>query len=231
MSFALKVSGYNRRRKWQLFQDVVRPTPETTVLDVGYTDIEYTANDNYIEKHFPWRAHITALGTEEPVQFQKHYPDVPVVHYDGTTFPFEDKTFDVCWSNAVIEHVGRQENRWAAQVFFVKEIARVARTAFFTTPNKHFPVEVHTRTPLLHWLPKPIFDRYLRLTKRAWATGDYMDLLSMGDMRRILREAGIGRYRIIQNKLFGMTLDFVVVFGEGLAGEPAGNSADQPDAG
>ena len=39
-----------------------------------------------------------------------------------------------------------------------------------------------------------------------------MDLLTMSDMRELLREAGIDRYRIIQNKLMGLTMDFVVVF-------------------
>jgi SAM-dependent methyltransferase len=213
-SFAYRVSGYNRKRKWALFERLVRPSPELTVLDVGFNDIEHSATDNYIEKHYPWRDRITALGIDTPVQFPERYPEVKAVQYDGTTFPFDDDPFDVCWSNAVLEHVGRHANRWEAQVHFLREIDRVSRTAFITTPNKRFPVEVHTRTPLLHWLPKRWFDGYLRKRGQDWAAGDYMDLLTKRDLVRLLREAGISDYRIIENKIAGMTLDFAIAWGD-----------------
>ncbi len=212
MSIAYKVSGYNRRRKWQTFLDEIRPTAEMKLLDVGFNETEYSNTDNYVEKHYPYRPQITALGMEAPVQFSQRYPEIKAVQYDGTVFPFDDGAFDVCWSNAVIEHVGRHDGRWDAQVFFLREIKRVARCGFVTTPNRTFPIEVHTRTPLLHWGPRTLFEAYLRRTGREWATGDYMDLLSVGDMRRLLRDAGISDYKIIRNKLLGFTLDFVVVF-------------------
>ncbi len=67
------------------------------------------------------------------------------------------------WSNAVLEHVGTRDD----QLLFLREVRRVGRRVFLTTPNRHFPVEVHTRTPLLHWLPKPVFERYLRLHRQG----------------------------------------------------------------
>lgn len=218
-SFAYRVSGYNRKRKWSLFERLIRPSPELTVLDVGFNDAEHSDTDNYLEKHYPWRERITALGIDAPVLFSERYPDVTAVRYDGTTFPFADGEFDVCWSNAVLEHVGRHANRREAQVYFLREIDRVSRTAFVTTPNKRFPVEVHTRTPLLHWLPKRMFDAYLRKRGQEWAAGDYMDLLTQGDLVRLLRDAGIRDYRIIRNKLGGMTLDFAIVWGERITGD------------
>lgn len=215
MSFAYRVSGYNRARKWKLFVSEFPPAPETQILDVGYNETEYSATDNYLEKHYPYRAGITALGIEEPVQFSRRYPEIRALSYDGGRFPFDDDDFDICWSNAVLEHVGTHADRWAAQVRFLKEIHRVARAGFVTTPNRHFPIEVHTRTPLLHWLPRPLFEAFLRRTGRGWATGDYMDLLSLSDLKRLLGEAGIDRYRIVQNRLLGFTMDFVVIFRRG----------------
>lgn len=212
MSFAYRVSGYNRARKWQLFLREFPPAPQTRILDVGYNETEYSATDNYLEKHYPYPHGITALGMEQPVQFSQRYPEIRALAYDGATFPFEDDSFDICWSNAVLEHVGTHANRWTAQVQFLREIRRVARAGFVTTPNRHFPIEVHTRTPLLHWLPRPLFEAFLRRTGRGWATGDHMDLLSLSDLRRQLREAGIPNHRIAQNRLFGLAMDFVVVF-------------------
>lgn len=50
MSLAYKVSAWNRRRKWHLFLSEIQPTPATTILDVGFSEQEYSNTDNYLEK-------------------------------------------------------------------------------------------------------------------------------------------------------------------------------------
>ena len=207
MSIAGKISHYNRKRKWRTFTEIIRPGPDLRVLDVGFCNQETVETDNFIEKHYPYPRMLTALGTEAPTIFRNRYPEVNCIQYDGTTFPFRNASFDVCWSNAVIEHVGDS----AAQLRFLREISRVAQRAFVTTPNKFFPIEVHTRTPLLHLLPKPVFESYLRRIGKAWATGEYMNLLSLGDLRRLLHQAEITDFKILKNRLLGFTLDFVVI--------------------
>ncbi len=69
---------------------------------------------------------------------------------DGRDLPFGDAEFDVGFSNAVVEHVagGREGQRQ-----FVHELCRVAQRVFVTTPNRRFPLEVHTLLPFVHWLP------------------------------------------------------------------------------
>jgi SAM-dependent methyltransferase len=208
MSIAHKVSAYNRQRKWQIFLENLPVTPQAKVLDVGFSEGEYSPVDNFIEKNYPYPEMLTALGVDAPCQFTQRYPKVRAVQYPGDRFPFEDQEFDICWSNAVLEHVGGQEK----QVAFLTEIKRVARTAFITTPNKWFPVELHTRAPLLHYLPKPVFDAYLRTIRKSWAAGDYMHLLSLNDLRNLLKQAHIEPRRLIRNKIAGLTLDFAVIF-------------------
>lgn len=235
MSFAYKVSGWNRKRKWDLFLKEIQPTAQTTVLDLGFSEEEFSDTDNFLEKHYPYTEQITALCLETPEaylhnrfdsQFQvpeeaillkskqcsQRYPQLKVVTYDGKIFPFADKSFDVCWSNAVLEHVGGEEQ----QILFLKEIHRVAKVAFITTPNRYFPIEVHTRIPLLHFLPKKIFDRFLHWIGKEWAADDYMYLLSLPDLQRRLHAAGITDYKIIKNRLLFFVLDFVIIFGTSL---------------
>lgn len=207
MSIANKISHYNRKRKWTAFTAIIRPSPDLTVLDVGYSNRENFEADNFIEKHYPYPQMLTALGTEAPSEFKLRYPAVKCVHYDGVTFPFKDQSFDVCWSNAVIEHVGNRNE----QLRFLKEIKRVARRAFISTPNRFFPIEVHTRTPLLHLLPKPLFDRYLKIVGQGWATGGYMNLLSLRELKCLLSEANITDFAVIKNRLLGFAVDFVVI--------------------
>lgn len=207
MPIASYFSIKNRNRKWTEFTHEFKYTNKTKILDIGFSDKEYSQVDNYLEKHYPYTDMITALGVEEPVEFLVRYPTVNAIQYSGSVFPFENNAFDIAWSNAVIEHVGDID----AQVFFIKEIVRVGKAAFFTTPNAHFPIETHTRTPLLHWLPKSIFDKYLLATGKKWATGSYMYLLSEYKLRNLLKKAGVVNYVIIKNRLFGFVLDFVVV--------------------
>ena len=207
MSMAYKISKWNRERKWRMFLSEMQPTAHMKVLDVGFNEIEYSSVDNYLEKHYPYQSSLTALGMHAADKFKERYPDVKVVQYNGGKFPFDNVTFDICWSNAVIEHVGDREH----QLKFIAEMARVARRVFFTTPNRYFPIEVHTLTPFVHWCPKGIFDRYLKMVGKSYATGAYLNLLSIHDIRRMLSDLGIAEYKVIKNKLLGVTLDFIVI--------------------
>ena len=85
--------------------------------------------------------------------------------------------FDVVHSNAVIEHVGGRER----QLAFVREALRVGRRVFLTTPNRWFPVEVHTRLPLVHWLPDDLAGRAYDLAGKSWARENH--LLGPADLR------------------------------------------------
>ena len=207
-TIASRISKFNRERKWKIFTRKFSFNDRTSILDVGFNNVEYSEIDNYLEKVYPHPEKITALGVTGADLFQKKYPLVNAIIYDGNYFPFSAGSFDIVWSNAVLEHVGQK----AKQVLFLKEIKRVGKNAFITTPNRYFPVEIHTRTILLHFLPQRIFYKYLKLTGKKWATGNYMNLLSKREIVRLLKEAGIDEYKIVRNKLFLFTLDFVITF-------------------
>ena len=176
MGLADEISLRSRRRKFALFMETFAPTAETTVLDVGADDTAFgdaafgdgtgCETLNFFEEMYPWPAQITALGLNEGARFRASYPEVRYVQGDALELPFEDGAFDVVFSNAVIEHVGGREQ----QRRFVEESLRVARRAFITTPNRWFPVEVHTRLPLVHWLPDA--RGAPRLRPRAQAVGE-----------------------------------------------------------
>lgn len=202
------ISGRNRKAKYKLFFQEIDPQEENLILDVGFNNIEYSPIDNFLEKNYPFSENIVALGVEESSEFQARYPKVKVVLYDGNHFPFDNQSFDIGWSNAVIEHVGDKEK----QILFLKELKRTCKKVYFTTPNRYFPFEVHTRYPLIHWLPKKIFDRILQFTPKKWASGDYMYLLSRKRLERILHEAGITQYKIHKNRFLGFTMDFSIIF-------------------
>ena len=149
---ASQVSLRSRERKLQLFLDQLGPGPETTVVDVGVTDAPFGggSSDNFFEALYPWPERITAVGHTELDRFAAAFPQVRALRADGRELPFADGAFELGFSNAVVEHVagGREGQRQ-----FVQELCRVARRVFVTTPNRWFPLEVHTLLPLVHWLP------------------------------------------------------------------------------
>jgi SAM-dependent methyltransferase len=195
------VSLRSRRRKLRLFLDELRPTAGTTVLDVGVDEVGFGGHGgergcgthNFFEELYPWPERITALGLHEGDGFRTAYPHVPYVQGDACALPFPDGSFDVVFSNAVIEHVGATERQRA----FVSEALRVGRHVFITTPNRWFPVELHTRLPFVHWLPSraagPVYD----LTRRPWAKENH--LLGAAGLRALFP----GHVRIVN---LGMTL-------------------------
>jgi SAM-dependent methyltransferase len=196
------ISLRSRRRKLQLLLEELQPTPETSVLDVGADELGFGEGEgcgtlNFFEEHYPWPERITALGLQDGAGFRARYPGIRYVQGDACALPFADGEFDIVFSNAVIEHVGGRER----QRRFVSEALRVGRRVFVTTPNRRFPVEVHTRLPLVHWFPDEISHRAYRAAGKEFATG--VHLLT----RRSLASLFPGRVRIVS---LGLTLVAIV---------------------
>jgi len=177
MPLSDSISLRSRERKLRLFFDELHPTAETSVLDVGADELGFGEGDgcatmNFFEERYPWPARITALGLHDGSGFRSRYPHISYVQGDACALPFDDGAFDVVFSNAVIEHVGGRER----QRLFVSEALRVGRRVFITTPNRRFPVEVHTRLPLVHWLPDGLAHPLYRAVGKPKATE--VDLLT-----------------------------------------------------
>ena len=157
---ASSVSMRSRERKLERFCALLHPGPETTVVDVGVTNAPFGAGstDNFFEALYPWPGQITGVGHTELDRFAAAFPVVRAVRADGRDLPFADAEFDIAFSNAVVEHVngGRDGQRQ-----FVHELCRVGKRVFVTTPNRWFPLEVHTLLPFVHWLPQGPRDRLL----------------------------------------------------------------------
>lgn len=73
-----------------------------------------------------------------------------------------DGSFDVVFSNSVIEHLETFER----QAAMAAEVRRLAPIYWVQTPNFWFPVEPHFLTPAWHWLPVEL--RVAMLRRRRW---------------------------------------------------------------
>ena len=196
------ISLRSRRRKFGLFMETMAPTESMTVLDIGVDDGAFGEESgcrtlNFFEAFYPWPERITALGMQEGSRFRGSFPELRYVQGDALALPFEDGEFDIAFSNAVIEHVGSP----VEQRRFVSEALRVSRRVFVTTPNRWFPIEVHTLLPLVHWLPDGIAHRAYDLAGKPWAKENH--LLGPRELRALFP----GDARVVN---LGLTLVAVV---------------------
>ena len=168
---------------FRLFMDQMKPGPETRVLDVGVTSDQKYQESNFFEQMYPYPHNITCVGTEDGSHLAQQFPGLKYARIQpGESLRFSDAEFDVVFSNAVLEHVGSRKDQGS----FLRELCRVGRAIFVTTPNRWFPIEHHTGLPLLHYLPAPAFRALIRNTRyHYWSQESNLNILTARELLRL----------------------------------------------
>jgi SAM-dependent methyltransferase len=189
-----ELSQKSRLKKFKLFQSLFRPRREDRILDVG-ADPQLFSRYTF-EDYYPYPARIVGGGIRfaEVHSARQYYPQLLYAIFDGCALPFADKSFDIVFSNAVIEHVvgpGRQTE-------FAREIMRVGKSWFVTTPNYWFPLESHYHLAFLQFLPLHAQRTYNRLLGTSIPKGELLDLalLSARDLKRLFPTSCIVKMRV-----------------------------------
>jgi len=173
-----------RTKIYKDFMRICRPRREDTILDVGVSDVIGDA-PNLLERMYPYREQITAVGLGSAEAFQAEFPEVRYRKVTpNTRLPFADRSFAIATSNAVLEHVGSVEN----QRRLVSDMMRVAQRIFITVPNRHFPIEHHTGIPLLHYLDATFGPACRLLGKADWGQQANLILMSRHRLRNLWPE-------------------------------------------
>jgi SAM-dependent methyltransferase len=170
----------SREKRHAMFLRLMRPTPEMTILNVGATG-RNTGLPEQLEHWYRPLDKITGGGLflHETADYRASFPGVTPVVFDGCALPFADRSFDIVYSNAVLEHLPDRE----AVERFAREIQRVGRSWFVSTPNRWFPVDAHYHLPLVQFLSPAAQHRLVkRLGKVPY---EHLHLLSSGELRRL----------------------------------------------
>lgn len=190
----------------KLFLSRMQPTAETRILDVGgypWNWVDFAVN-----------AQITILNVHSvdmPPQLINR--GVSFVVGDGCRLEYEDQTFDIVFSNSVIEHLGT----WDRQLAFAAEMRRVGKALWIQTPARSFFMEPHLLTPFIHYLPTSVQKRLLRhftiwglMTKptaqQIEAFFNETRLINGSEMMRLFPDC-----EILRERFAGLTKSFIAI--------------------
>ena len=115
---------------------------------------------------------------------------------------------DLVISNATIEHVGGE----LKQKRMIENIIRLTKKIFIiTTPNRFYPIELHTKIPLIHWFPKTTYRMILKfLGLSFYANEENLNLLSANELKKMLNNQKI-TYEIKFLKMMFLKSNIIVI--------------------
>ena len=157
----------------------MRPTYEMTILNLGATG-SATGLETQFESSYSWPERVTGGGPNmaELLDYRRSFPAITAIAFDGCALPFRDASFDLVYSNAVIEHLSPEQ-----QQRFANEVQRVGRGWFIATPNRWFPVEPHYHLPFIQFLPQAQQRALAAFAGRV--PYPVLNLLGRSDLRRL----------------------------------------------
>jgi len=171
-----------RRKRFELFLRLVKPKQSDILLDVGGYPAFWTSHPQPVKRIDSLNLHEVSWNS---LQSPAH--DIRTLIGNGCALSLADKSYDIGFSNSVIEHVGSWEN----QKRFASEIRRAAKSLWVQTPAYECPVEPHYMAPFVHYLP-PSFRRLVVrwCTPWGWLERPSTDEINlMVDTTRLLRKS------------------------------------------
>ncbi len=195
-----------RAKRMALFQSLIASLPRPlSILDVGGTQIFWNTMGPLDD------VSIVLYNLEA---FEVTAPNIISMVGDARDMhEFEDKKFDVVFSNSVIDHLGTLAN----QRKMAKEIQRVADHYFVQVPNRYFPIEPHFILPFFQFLPLNVriflashvngWGKAYEIKDKKVATEFVSGIRLMSEKE--LREAFPGA-KIYKEKFLGLTKSLIV---------------------
>ena len=132
-------------------------------------------------------------------------------------FDEKDNSYDIVFSNSVIEHVGDLQK----QKQFARNALRLGQKLWIQTPAKYFPVEPHWFALFIHWFPRKYQYSLFRLfalrqrfagvklsKEEIKAQVDDVRLMTKGELKEMFPDC-----RIITERFFLFPKSYIVVRG------------------
>jgi hypothetical protein len=208
----IKNSDFRRQRFNQMIAPIIgriiSERGRCSILDIGGVEVYW---NSFISDP---RIAVTLVNTRpDPVSDPQRFASLTADARDLSRFG--DHSFDFVHSNSTIEHVGR----WGDMKAVAHEIRRLGRVYYVQTPNFWFPVDPHSRTPLLHFFPANIRHRLHSRFRLGWydraadldESMSYVEdavMLDARQMQMLFPDA-----RLVRERFYGLTKSLIAIGG------------------
>jgi hypothetical protein len=199
-----------RERRFERFERLAASFPRPLrIIDVGGT------NGFWEMRGWQRRDDIQITLVNVAEQERRHPNIEPVVGDAADLSAYGDSSFDIAFSNSVIEHLFTLERQTA----MARELRRVARAYWVQTPNFWFPVEPHFLVPAWHWLPERVRVRLLLRTSVGWVDRcpDAESAREIVRQIRLMRRKELARLfpeaRIVPERYGGLVKSWIAIAG------------------
>jgi Methyltransferase domain len=204
------ISHRLRERRFRLFDSLAATLPRPLrIIDLGGT------NEYWERRGWAGRDDVEITLVNLGPQERRHDNLHPVIGDATDLADHADGSFDIAFSNSVIEHLFTFDN----QAAMAREVRRVARAFWVQTPNFWFPVEPHFLVPAWHWLPEDARVAILRRRGVGWAgrCPDPQRAREVVQEHRLMRRAELARLFpdavIVGERIGGLTKSWTALGG------------------
>lgn len=202
-----------RTEMLNILQNKIKNFTIESFLDIGTTEENNLDSSNFFVKQFnniKIKKSISIQNVEKKnfTLFLKKS-----ITKDFLKNEINDYKSDLVVSSATLEHVGSFEN----QLKMMNNIISLTNKVFFvTTPYRNFPIDFHTKLPLIHMLPKKIHRNILNfLNLKDYAKEENLNLLDFTTLNKIINLLKLDNFEIIivNLRLFGL-ISNIMIYGE-----------------
>ena len=203
-----KILLKSRIKIFNIFKENIKFNKDSKILDVGTAPI-LESYENIIFHQYKWKNNITGFSNQNCNILKKKFKLNKFIKGNAKNIKLKKNSFDISFCSATIEHVGD----YKSQKKLISELFRVSRKyVFLTTPNRSFPIDFHTKLPLIHLLPKKIHRKILKFLKLDYfASEKNLNLLFSRDIKKICSDLKIMKYKIIYNKFIFLKSNIILV--------------------
>jgi len=204
--FYNSLNTYFRKRRMKKFINKLDVKETDTILDVGGTPYNW----NIIKINNKNR--ITLFNLKGPKNVNEGNDYIFAIG-DGKKLDYKDGSFDIAFSNSVIEHLSNYDS----QKKFADEIRRVGKKLWVQTPDKYFFLEPHLLGIFVHYFSKRLQEKMIRFLT-IWGL---VTKPSMKEIKKFLDEVRLLNYQEFRNlfpdceiykeKFLGFTKSFIAV--------------------
>lgn len=134
-----------KERRFVKFVETIQPSSTDILLDIGGYPFNWYRRGGLVK-----RVDTLNLTLQPMDHIPDAAPEIYTLQGDARQLAMDDQSYDIVFSNSVIEHVGDFQD----QIKFAREARRVGKRLWIQTPARSCPIEPHYLGPFIHWFPK-----------------------------------------------------------------------------